>query len=121
MNSRSGGAPLPYLCALLEDFFLEFFKPLRHPASRFSDLAGYFERRESATDRESQIRHGPAAFGESRCESTLVGIGAVEGWIAFNRESRVVASDGFMICAKGLTCDECLAKEGAPTSVTARP
>jgi hypothetical protein len=37
------------------------------------------------------------------------------------RESRVVASDGFMICAKGLTCDECLAKEGAPTSVTARP
>jgi hypothetical protein len=46
---------------------------------------------------------------------------AVEGWIAFNRESRVVASDGFMICAKGLTCDECLAKEGAPTSVTARP
>jgi len=42
----------------------------------------------------------------------------VEGRIAFNRESRVVDSDGFMVTPKGLTCDVCLAERGAATSVT---
>ena len=45
----------------------------------------------------------------------------VQGWVAFNRESRVVGSEGFLICAKGVSCDECLAKSGGTTSVTARP
>ena len=44
----------------------------------------------------------------------------VEGRIAFNRESRVVDSEGFLVSPKGLTCDACLAEQGAATSVTAR-
>lgn len=44
----------------------------------------------------------------------------VEGWIAFNRESRIVGSEGFMVCARGLVCDECLVRRGAPTSRAVR-
>lgn len=38
---------------------------------------------------------------------------AVEGWIAFNRRSRVVGSEGFLVCADGLVCDACLEARGA--------
>ena len=44
----------------------------------------------------------------------------IEGRIAFNRESRVVDSEGFLVSPKGITCDPCLAKQGVATSVTAR-
>lgn len=44
----------------------------------------------------------------------------IEGRIAFNRESRVVDSEGFLVSPKGLTCDSCLAEQGVATSVTAR-
>jgi hypothetical protein len=45
---------------------------------------------------------------------------SVEGWIAFSRDQRVVGSEGFMVCAKGLMCDDCLAKRGEITSEQAR-
>jgi hypothetical protein len=44
----------------------------------------------------------------------------VEGWIAFNRESRVVGSESFIVSARGLVCDECLARSGVPTSRAVR-
>jgi hypothetical protein len=40
----------------------------------------------------------------------------IEGWIAFNLRSRVVGSGGFLVCANGLVCDECLETRGVPVS-----
>lgn len=32
----------------------------------------------------------------------------IDGWIAFDREIRIVDSGGLMVFADGLTCDKCL-------------
>jgi hypothetical protein len=44
---------------------------------------------------------------EARGECTACGK-QVDGWIAFDQESRIVDSGGFVVFAQGLTCDECL-------------
>ena len=59
------------------------------------------------------------AFRVLAVGTCVVCIAPVEGRIAFNRESRVVDSEGFLVTPKGLTCDACLAERGAATSFMA--
>lgn len=44
---------------------------------------------------------------QAQGECTKCGV-TVEGWIAFNQQSHVIDSGGYMVFADGLTCDECL-------------
>ena len=32
----------------------------------------------------------------------------MRGWIAFNKKSQIVNSEGFMVFEDGLTCDACI-------------
>lgn len=42
----------------------------------------------------------------------------VSGWIAFDKNARVVDSGGFVVFGDGITCDKCLGEDNDPKSMT---